>query len=314
MGLSFWHLSLFSIELFFEEQLSKISNTTITTMQYSTLALALLTSASNAFAKPIVTPGWQNYVDLFTTKSKCSSSQELLSCSFDNSTASNVDSCCVESPGGVVLFTQLWNTDVPNSPSHSWTIHGSWPDNCDGTYGQFCNFENTEVDDVEKILLDHGEDKLVNYMNQFWLNNNGTNKDFWLHEFNKHGTCMSTIKPSCYGSNYTNGLNVVDFFKMSVRQYHELPTFTWLANAGIVPSYSQTYKAEDIESALEKAFGYKVFVGCTNHTILSEVWYMHHVQGSLLSQNFVKMDTLTKSTCQGDVHYLPKQGDSFKLW
>lgn len=276
---------------------------------YVAILISLL--VSTVLASPI-TPAWQNHVDLFTTKSRCSEKQELLSCGFDNSTAS-VDECCVEAPGGVVLFTQLWNTDVPNSPSHTWTIHGSWPDNCDGSYGAFCNFENTEVQDIEQILREHGEDKLVDYMNQFWLNNNGSNKDFWLHEFNKHGTCMSTIRPSCYG-NYTQGQNVVDFFKMSVRQYHNLPTFTWLADAGIVPSYTQTYKAEDIQAALTEAYGYEVFLGCTNGTEFSEVWYFNHVQGSLLSQNFVKMNTLTKSTCKGDIKYTPKQGDSFKLW
>ncbi|GMM35276.1 hypothetical protein DASC09_026010 [Saccharomycopsis crataegensis] len=262
-------------------------------------------------AGPIVTPAWQNHMDLFTTPSACNSSQELMSCSFGNS--SNVDTCCVENPGGVVLFTQLWNSDVVNSPTHQWTMHGSWPDNCDGTYGSFCNFENTEVDSVEEVLKSKGEYELISYMNNFWLNDNGTNDAFWSHEFNKHATCMSTIRPSCY-DNYTEGQNVVDFVKMSIRQYHELPTFTWLADAGIVPSYSQTYKAEDIQAALDKAFGYKVFVGCTNGTILDEVWYYHQAQGSLLRQNFVKIDTTYASTCKGDVQYLPKQGKSFVLW
>lgn len=24
-------------------------------------------------------------------------------------------------------------------PKESWTIHGLWPDRCDGTYGQYCD-------------------------------------------------------------------------------------------------------------------------------------------------------------------------------
>lgn len=260
-------------------------------------------------AGPVVTPGWQNHLNLFTTPSNCPANKEVLSCS---SNGNSTDSCCVENPGGIVLFTQLWNSDVTNSPTHSWTVHGSWPDNCDGTYGSFCNYENTSVDSVYDVLKAHGEIELVAYMNNFWLNDNGTNDAFWTHEFNKHGTCMSTLRPSCY-ANYTEGQNVVDFVKMTLRQYHELPTFTWLADAGIVPSYSTTYKAEDIQAALNKAYGYEVFVGCTGD-VFDEVWYYHHAQGSLLRQNFVKMDTTYKSTCKGDVKYTPKQGQSFKLW
>lgn len=277
------------------------------------IAVALLSILSFVSASPIlpvVTPGWQNHLDLFTTKPRCSMEDELLSCLKGSN--STTDACCVESPGGLVLFTQLWNTDVTNGPSHQWTIHGSWPDNCDGSYGSNCNYENTNVDSVEAILRQNEQYELIDYMNQFWLNNNGTNDAFWTHEFNKHATCMSTIKPSCY-DNFTEGQNVVDFFKMSVRQYHELPTFTWLADAGIVPSYSHRYKAEDIQAALDKAFGYEVFLGCHNQT-LEEVWYYHRVQGSLLSQNFIKVDTTYKSTCKGDILYPPKQGQSFVLW
>ena len=36
------------------------------------------------------------------------------------------DSCCVNTPGGMLLQTQFWDTDPSTGPSDSWTIHGLW--------------------------------------------------------------------------------------------------------------------------------------------------------------------------------------------
>jgi len=48
------------------------------------------------------------------------------------------DTCCSPTPGGLVLQTQFWDTftgleqEGQILPKDSWTIHGLWPDNCDG--------------------------------------------------------------------------------------------------------------------------------------------------------------------------------------
>ncbi len=45
-----------------------------------------------------------------------------------------------------MLATQFWSTYTglerhgQKLPKESWTMHGLWPDNCDGSYGQYCDF------------------------------------------------------------------------------------------------------------------------------------------------------------------------------
>jgi len=60
----------------------------------------------------------------------CSTSDlNVLSCSPESLTT---NSCCVESPGGLLIQAQLYNWNPGLGPADSWTIHGLWPDFCNG--------------------------------------------------------------------------------------------------------------------------------------------------------------------------------------
>lgn len=63
----------------------------------------------------------------------CALVPDYLSCS-PAANPSTVDSCCVETYGGLLLQTQFWDVYTGYEaegqllPSDSWTIHGLWPD------------------------------------------------------------------------------------------------------------------------------------------------------------------------------------------
>ena len=56
-------------------------------------------------------------------------------------------------------------------------------------------------------------------MNTYWLPDRGTLEHFWEHEWNKHGTCVNTLAPSCYGEGYQAGDEVIDFFNRAVEVF-----------------------------------------------------------------------------------------------
>lgn len=69
-----------------------------------------------------------------------------LSCSA-NAKPNITDSCCVETYGGLVLSTQYWDTYTGLEshgqllPRNTWTLHGLWPDFCNGSFTQYCDLK-----------------------------------------------------------------------------------------------------------------------------------------------------------------------------
>jgi ribonuclease T2 len=224
------------------------------------------------------------------------------------STSSYSNSCCFESPGGVLLATQFWDYDPATGPSDKFTLHGLWPDNCDGTYQQFCNTDAEISQTVKSIIVDEfGDTALYNTMSTVWKNYNGDDEELWQHEYNKHGTCINTLDASCYIDAETNQ-NVYDFYRIAVELYNNLDTYSFLVAEGIVPSTSQTYTKDQIQSALNKHFGGNaVYFSCDDSNALLQVWYFHHVKGSVLSEDFIQIPSLSTSGCSNSgIKWVPK--------
>jgi ribonuclease T2 len=83
----------------------------------------------------------------------------------------------------------------------------------------------------------------------------GPSPNFWAHEFSKHATCYSTFDVPCYGPEYVEHEDVIDFFETAIMYYLRLPTHVWLANKGMKPSNTTTYSLSDMRAALTAGFG-----------------------------------------------------------
>ena len=223
-----------------------------------------------------------------TKRATCSTTPESCSSAADSS---SVSSCCVNKPGGQFLQTQFWDTDPVTGPSNSWTIHGLWPDNCDGTYDENCD-SSREYSDITGILNDNGKSSLVSYMEDYWQSNSESPEEFWEHEWATHGTCVSTLDPDCYSS-YSKGQEAADYFQVVVDLFKSLDTYSALSAAGITPSSSKTYTSAQIQAALLKVTGKAAVISCSNSE-LYQVYYGFFTNGPLQNADFVA-STIGKS-------------------
>ncbi|KAI4240970.1 MAG: hypothetical protein L6R40_004850 [Gallowayella cf. fulva] len=227
-----------------------------------------------------------------------------LSC---QNTTAVADTCCFNAPGGQLLQTQFWDTNPPTGPSDSWTVHGLWPDHCDGTFDQYCD-PNRQYTNITSIISAAGQTDLLNYMNTYWKDYQGNDESFWEHEWGKHGTCISTLEPGCY-DNYVPQQEVVAYFQKTVDLFKTLNSYSFLSAAGITPSASKTYTSSQILAALAKPRGVQVSIQCRNGE-LDEIWYFFDVRGSVQTGTFVAAQPDgSKSNCPASgIKYLPKTG------
>ena len=177
----------------------------------------------------------------------------------------------------------------------------------DGTYDANCD-PSRAYTNITQILQASAPSTLA-YMQTYWKDNAGSDETFWEHEWGKHGTCISTLKPSCYAG-YQPTQEATDFFVRTVSLFQTLPSYDWLSAAGIVPSTTATYTLSAIQSALQAQFGYPVTINCNSNKELDELWYHYNVQGSVQSGSFDPTTPVgSGSTCPSTgIKYRPKSG------
>ncbi|ELU42133.1 ribonuclease t2 family domain-containing protein [Rhizoctonia solani AG-1 IA] len=121
-------------------------------------------------------------------------------------------------------------------PSDSWTIHGLWPDHCDGTYDSNCD-PSRAYTDISTILTNGGASDVLNYMKSYWLDINGNHESFWAvrrpFKFMGNTLILHSNPPA------------------SLRQSETLPTYDFLGAAGIYPSSTATYTLAQINAAVK---------------------------------------------------------------
>ncbi|KAK4448165.1 ribonuclease T2 [Podospora aff. communis PSN243] len=222
------------------------------------------------------------------------------------------DSCCFVHPGGRLLLTQFWDQKVhAGGAEDDWTLHGLWPDLCDGTWDQFCHM-TPNYPNVTEVLEKHGQQELIAFMNRYWLAGYGPNWHLWDHEYNKHATCINTLAPACYGEDHVPGIEVVDYFTRASALFRTLDTHRALEKAGIVPHSRRHYPLADVQAVLEKFSGGKVVLRCTGRRdVLHEAWYHYFIKGSLQTGEFVPAQDYGNKgdagNCAPWVRYPPKR-------
>ena len=237
--------------------------------------------------------------------------------------ASSPANCCFNGAlveggkqSGLILSTQFWTTNaadpVNNGPKDSTTIHGLWPDYCDGTYPQFCSnvsgIPEYTGEQIEAVMQKY-DPALYAYYQKFFKDLNGDSASFMEHEYNKHGTCYTTMRPTCQPNlpwisqpDYA----VLNYFRQIAHKFQERPTYNFLESAGIVPTTAKNYTLAEVQQTLKSFHGATPFVGCNKKGELNELWYYWVVAGSVNFGRFEPVESTTKSTCPPSLRYLPK--------
>lgn len=272
-------------------------------MKTSLVLFNLLALASASPLEGLLSPNRRDafVVQSLTTTSSCPISGPI-SC---HRPPSNTNTCCFETPGGLLAQTQFWDTEPSTGPADSWTIHGLWPDHCDGTFDQNCD-RSRAYNDIRELLTDNDASDTLSFMDEYWVDINGDNDHFWVHEWGKHGTCMSTLKPKCLPNDSPRGAEAVAYFKTIVKLFQTLPTYEWFAKAGITPSPSKKHTLDELTSALKSASGYKPALDC-KHGVLNGISWYFNLRGSVIDGTFIAIDAPKAGSCPArGITYPPK--------
>ncbi|KAL4267939.1 RNase T2 family protein [Pleurotus pulmonarius] len=269
------------------------------------LRLIVLAAAASA---SLASPFFSQPFDLATRADSLTSSCSTTGSASCHNTSSVSNLCCFESPGGLLLQTQFWDTNPSTGPSDKWTIHGLWPDNCDGTFEQNCD-PSRAYTNIASLLSAGGASDTLSFMQTNWVDINGQNEQFWAHEWSTHGTCMSTLHTSCIPSGSARGTEAVAFFQTVVKLYKTLPTFDWLAGQGIRPSTTQTFTLATLTSALKTASGgFTPALDCSSGALNQISWYFN-LRGSIIDGTFVPINAPKAGSCPSSgIRYPPKSG------
>ncbi|KAJ6502673.1 ribonuclease [Mycena vulgaris] len=269
------------------------------------LAVTLLAGlVGSSLASPFFSP-WSSE-ELFKRADISSGCSSTGTASCTNTSAVS-DLCCFQAPGGQLLQTQFWDTSPATGPSDSWTIHGLWPDHCDGTFDSTCDSSRAYTN-LGSLLTAQGSSDTLDFMKTYWKDINGADETFWEHEWSKHGTCMSTLDVKCLPSGSAKGAEAVIYLNTVVRLFKALPTYEWLADAGITPSSTTTHTLASLTAALKAGFGFTPALDCTG-TALNQVSYYYHLKGSVIDGTFVAIDAPKAGSCASTgIKYLTKSG------
>lgn len=144
-----------------------------------------------------------------------------------------------------IIFVQFW---APNNDKLKFTIHGVWPEYYNNTYPEYCNksvqFNLSQIEYLIPIL------------NIDWVSYEGSNQDFWKHEYLKHGTCYP-------------GVTEERFFLNALYLFHKSNTTNIFMRNKIRTNWS--YPKKELDVIFEGTFQCKEDLNSSINTI----WYCY---------------------------------------
>jgi hypothetical protein len=90
------------------------------------------------------------------------------------------------------------------------------------------------------------------------------------YEWATHGTCYSTLKPSCLPRGSPRGAEAVLYFQRVVELFEKLPTYHWLEQQGITPSKTRTHTLSELINALKKTSGVRCMLSCSTVVLMTK--------------------------------------------
>lgn len=152
------------------------------------------------------------------------------------------------------LFVQLWpgswlyhDKTYYNFTNNYFSIHGTWPQNYNGTYPQYCN--NKTIFNITKVS------NIMPNLTKYWTNFRNTT-DFLSHEFSKHLVCT----PAPY-----------KLFSIGLILREKYNLYQLFANYDIIPSNEMRYELNKLYHIINQSYGLKVVITCEPNTILNEI-------------------------------------------
>ncbi|CAO2829577.1 unnamed protein product [Amaranthus hypochondriacus] len=138
-------------------------------------------------------------------------------------------------------------------PNPDFTIYGLWPYYNDGSFPYNCGDDNYDVGRLKPLEM-----SLRKSWPSFTCPQIG--RKFWVHEWNKHGTCSKNI------------LGEIPYFKAALNLKNKANIYQALARAGIRPN-NQFYSLKSIKKALVRAIGFHPWIVC-NHNAQgkTQIW------------------------------------------
>ncbi|XP_074300945.1 ribonuclease 1-like [Silene latifolia] len=133
------------------------------------------------------------------------------------------------------------------------TIYGLWPYN-NGNFPYNCGSNN-----FDEALIKPLQTRLRKSWPTYTCPQIG--RKFWVHEWNKHGTCSKSA------------LGELKYFKTALNLKNRINILQALARAGIRPDNNKLYSLKSVKRAIARAFGHHPFIGC-NHDAQgnSQIW------------------------------------------